>query len=337
MTTSTFSSPRAVVSGDLLLVNRGNVSYQVDATELNTVAQDSDLLLLNRGGKSYKCRYDSLDDALDTDLLLINRGSNSYRITMGEIRGVIASDVTFTISLASPTWQGAYGGGWNQTGGREPTVEFRTAYGGVVTATITAPSDTAYVVDAIPGSGLGFNTQFSLNNEWIMIAGGAGGVSEQRIDYPTANGTGSVTCIEPSGGKDALGLSAVGVNNVGPGGPMVNWGSAPSWRGTTPGVGGGCPAGVNAAPYAFTPGSDPGYSQTRNRAENTGDVWGDYTITNVSWARNETLPGYSPGQQTVSGTEVSITCNGITKQYKNVGNITDLPLSGVIGEFLEWT
>ena len=40
-------------SGDLLLVNRGGVNYQIDFDDMSTL-QDTDLLLVNRGGVNYQ-------------------------------------------------------------------------------------------------------------------------------------------------------------------------------------------------------------------------------------------------------------------------------------------
>ena len=47
-------------SGDLLLVNRGGVNYQIDYDDMSTL-QDNDLLLVNRAGVNYQIAASDLD------------------------------------------------------------------------------------------------------------------------------------------------------------------------------------------------------------------------------------------------------------------------------------
>ena len=48
--------------------------------------QDTDLLLVNRGGQSYNIEAQNMAELLDTDLMLVNRDGVSYKATGADIK-----------------------------------------------------------------------------------------------------------------------------------------------------------------------------------------------------------------------------------------------------------
>jgi hypothetical protein len=254
---------------------------------------------------------------------------------MGELRGAISQNVTFSLRISSPNVGASsynFRGAWpDPPFGDLTDPGTQGSRGSILTCDITASSKDTYSFTNINNVSAQYShpSQFNINGEWIAIAGESGQCFLIGTSIYGSFGT------YPQAGFDAPGLAAVGVNNVQARPQYINrYQSSFYYNGRY--AGGGCPGGTNyqwptpSQPGAVGPG-DGGYSQTRNRAENTGDNFGDLVITNVQWQQNPApIPNVS-NSILPSSLDYSITYNGITKQN------ADLPRSGVIGDFLDWT
>ena len=329
---------RGVEAGDLILVNRGGVSYQIDPSNAPDTAQDDDILLVNRAGKSYKCRYADIDDALDTDLLLINRGGRSYHVTFGDLRGVIGDNVTFTLRLTSPAkailGQGPCTGCGGVPGGIQPDFSAQYCPGVIVTVDISTRENATYNFSTIanrtfeydPFTGKSALQQFNINNEWIAVAADGAGIGWRNWCR---------SCYYPQGPNPPAPAFYSGDQStavLGPGaGETISWGTPYSTGGAT--VSGGCPNNSNAG------------TNLRNLNEETGDKWNNIGFANATVVENTKYPVITYSRVSMTyGTEIAITCNGITKEYVDPWQPaqadqakSDLPTSGVVGEFLTWT
>lgn len=335
MISTTFSNRSAIHDTDLILIERSGVSYKVETQYILDFIEDDDLFLVSRGGISYKCAYKDIDAAPNTDLVLVTRGTKSYHITVAEVRGIFIPDITFELRLTSPAWSSKYKDGGDASDGllcsRLGNANPVYAKGGIVTATITASGNSTYSFDIIPGGSSKYPQMFSINGEWIAVVGNASAFALEQTPF----------CLSAIDSNDALGFSDPGNNVPGPDGPVSALGTGNPFLDSSPGVGGGCPRGAISRDWTSNLASDAGYSQYRTRGENiSGNVWNEVTIDNPKWEPNENYPPLITGQSYDAGQDLSITFNGITKQYfvPSSGNsITDLPLSGTLAEFLEWT
>ena len=71
-----------------------------------STVNDTDILLVNRGGVSYNTEIEDMASIQDDDLLLINRGGQSYKITGEDFKGSVGppgEPLEATITIAPPT------------------------------------------------------------------------------------------------------------------------------------------------------------------------------------------------------------------------------------------
>ena len=141
------------------------------------------------------------------------------------------------------------------------------------------------------------NSTLYIDGEWIAVCGGNGGTgfkNEWYKDYYDYISDPPKyywrVCHWYYLGNKSGGLSGIGTNNIGPGEARKEW-----QNGTTQhddrgsyghsGEGGyGCPPGKQGAAGGGgnSSGGSAGGSQTRPRAENTGDTWNGITVVNAS-------------------------------------------------------
>lgn len=273
----------ALTLGDTILVVRDGKSYEIDVTEAQDYGLPGDLVLVNRGGVSYNCRFDQIpEDAgitRDTDLILLNRNNKSYRATIGELRGQLSKPVTFNVELRTADRYKRIENGPGRTC-EGNNFDLRCS-GGKITATVTAQSTSTFTVSS---------GDLTIDGEWIVCNGEPGEFNTgyswnwfgPEIGYKTCSlGWDNTSKQRPQG------LAAVGVNNKGGGGnaqgygPPVNQNSGTA--GTTGRGGFGCPPGAGGEPRPDPSGCGAGgFMQTRPRAEDSGDTWNGITVVNVN-------------------------------------------------------
>ena len=78
----------AIQNTDLLLINRGGVSYKVAASNFVDKIQPNDIALVERNGSSYKVTGTNLlaGNFTDSDLFIVNRAGVSYKATGSELK-----------------------------------------------------------------------------------------------------------------------------------------------------------------------------------------------------------------------------------------------------------
>ena len=142
MSQEAFTNYFSTYSGDpvYVLVNRGGSSYYVDASLYQDKAEDDDIFLINRAGSSYKVRWaDFNTKPRDSDILLCKQGDISYYVPFSRIKNQLHQTVTFDVRITSPCH-------FLKTNGLCYALNdlTNTAFGGVVTATITADKEKSY-------------------------------------------------------------------------------------------------------------------------------------------------------------------------------------------------
>ena len=303
-----------LTEGDTIMINRDGVTYQADITQLQDTSKDSDLIIVNRSGMSYNCRLDQLPEdagiAEDTDLLIVNRQEKSYRSTIGELRGQLSQPVTFTVSLQTAALKIDVNQPSDTTcSGNNYTMR---CDGGRLTATVTAMSTDSFSLT---------NNVLSINGEWVVCCGSPGYFGFQNSWFWIDANQPPQVCFQynTSNQQRPSGLSSVGVSNIGGGGAGTQFGQGP----TEPGAGAGSYARSGNGGFGCAPGASQatdqsncwgfgGASQTRPRAEDSGDIYNGITVTDAAFTTHNQESGYG-----------RITANGKT-----------LTGSGIIGSLL---
>ena len=295
----------SLTSGDTMMVNRDGVTYQVDITEWQDLGADRDLIIVNRGGKSFNCRKDQIPAGIgitrDTDLILVNRGNKSYRVTIGELRGQLSQPVTFTVSIQTAALK--YDVRQPEATTCEGNNYTMRCDGGRLTATVTAMSTDSFSFT---------NNVLSINNEWVVCCGSPGGFGFKNSWFMIDGAPKVCFYYNTNNQQRPTGLSSIGVSNIGPGEQGEFFGQAPgsSSIGTYARSGDG---GYGCAPGATQENSPEncwgfgGASQTRPRAEDSGDTYNGITVTNAAFTTHSDESGYgriSANGKTLTGSGI---------------------------------
>ena len=275
-------------SSDLLIVERFGQCYKINVDDYGATCLPDDVFVVNRFGESYKCRFADLQSTcMDIDQFVINRGGTSYHVSWSELKNELSQEVTFTCRLQTPKKD------FNKGNANEGNVfcsspQSGSQKGGRLTCTVTALSSSTFTLE---------NGALYIDGEWIAVCGSNGETgfkNEWFKDYYDYISNPPKyywrTCHYYYLGTTSGGLSGVGQNNFGAGEPRNEWSNGNTNyddRGSygNNGAGGfGCPPGKAGAAGngGNSSGGGAGGSQTRPRAENTGDTWNGITVVNAT-------------------------------------------------------